>query len=145
MNQEPTCAHKTSILCMTAITSSPILCWALTEIWFCPIAAEFIQPDVAISFSKVGVTWGWYCFPTFQLLTYNSGFLDAPLVITNGAPFPIMEHFHSPTAAMWPVHQSGVKLAYGCSDQAQNCMEVNQTLIYRKTNVMIIENTNWAE
>lgn len=100
-----TWAYNTSVFIVVTVMFSETFVWAVCDGFLITNTFNVVQPNLILTFSKIGLVLDCNRGPTVQLSACNSCFRHAPFVITNCSPLPVMEDFHSARAAMGSILQ----------------------------------------
>lgn len=76
------------------------------------VAVDVVQEDAPRAVAKIGVALVIQGLATAHLLAHHAGVAQAPVVVTDGAPVPVVEDLHPASAGVGPAHQTDAAVAW---------------------------------
>ena len=91
-------------MCTVVVANSNVR--ALKQSVLSANTGHIVQPNWTMAGTKVCIRLNSNSISKLQLVAYDPGFVDAKVVITNGTPRSIVEHFNATLHAVGSIYQA---------------------------------------
>lgn len=107
-----TCADNPSVLMVATVMDTPAQAVAGGEEGLTAVTVDVVQEDVPRAVAEIGVALVVQGLATAHLLAHHTGVAQAPVVVTDGAPVPMVEDLHAALAGVGPTHQTDAAVTW---------------------------------